>query len=139
MYPHQDITHKIISAAIEVHKNLGPGLLESVYSTCLGLEFESLGLRFEKEIDIPLTYKNRRIDRFLRLDYLVENEVVLELKSLEAVLPLHEAQLLTYLKLTGKQIGLLINFNVPLLKNGIYRRILGANVKSGEKASVLTT
>jgi len=128
MYPCQDLTRKIISAAIEVHKNLGPGLLEAAYSVCLGLEFESAGLRFEKELDIPLMYKNRRIDRFLRLDYLVENEVVLELKSIETVLPLHEAQLLTYLKLTSKQVGLLINFNVPLLKNGIYRRVLGANI-----------
>jgi GxxExxY protein len=125
MYPFQDLTHKIISAAIEVHKNLGPGLLEAVYSTCLALEFESIGLRFEKELDIPLIYKNRKIDRFLRLDFVVENEVVLELKSLVTVLPLHEAQLVTYLRLTGKQVGLLINFNVPLLKNGIYRRILG--------------
>jgi GxxExxY protein len=128
MYPHQDLTHKIISAAIEVHKNLGPGLLETVYSICLGLELEFIGLRFEKEVDIQLMYKNRRIDRLLRVDYIVENEVVLELKSLETILPLHEAQLLTYLKLTGKQVGLLINFNVPLLKNGIYRRILGTNV-----------
>lgn len=128
MYPSQDLTHKIISAAIEVHKNLGPGLLESVYNTCLALEFESIGLRFTKEQDIPLIYKNCKIDRFLRLDFLVENEVVLELKSLEKVLPLHEAQLLTYLRLTGKQIGLLINFNVPLLKNGIYRRVLGGTV-----------
>jgi GxxExxY protein len=78
MYPHQDLTHKIISAAIEVHKNLGPGLLETVYSICLGLELEFIGLRFEKEVDIQLMYKNRRIDRLLRVDYIVENEVVLE-------------------------------------------------------------
>jgi GxxExxY protein len=90
-------------------------------------------LRFQKELEIPLIYKTRRIDRFLRLDYLVENQVVLELKSLEKVLPLHEAQLLTYLKLTGKQVGLLINFNVPLLKNGIYRRILGVNIASSQE------
>lgn len=128
MYPSQDLTSKIIAAAIEVHKYLGPGLLEAAYSTCLALELQSVGLRFQKELDIPLIYKNHRIDRFLRLDYLIENEVVLELKSLETVLPLHEAQLLTYLKLTGKQVGLLINFNVPLLKNGIYRRVLGANI-----------
>ena len=132
MYPSQDLTHKIISAAIEVHKNLGPGLLEAVYSTCLALEFESVGLCFEKELDIPLIYKNRKIDRFLRLDFVVENEVVLELKSLETVLPLHEAQLVTYLKLTGKQVGLLINFNDPLLKNGIYRRILGTTVTANQ-------
>ena len=125
MYPHQDLTRRIIAAAIEVHRNLGPGLLEAVYVTCLGFELEDAGLRFARELDVPLLYKNRLTDRFLRLDFLVENEVVLELKSLETILPVHEAQLLTYLKLTGKQVGLLINFNVPLLKNGIYRRILG--------------
>ena len=124
MYPHSDLTQKIIAAAIEVHKNLGPGLLESVYLICLGLELERLGLRFRKKLDVPLIYKNKQIDRFLRLDFLVENQIILELKSTETILPVHEAQLLTYLKLTGKQIGLLINFNVPLLKNGIRRRIL---------------
>ena len=78
MYPHQDLTHKIISAAIEVHKNLGPGLLETVYSHCLGLELELRGLRFQKELNVPLYYKNRKIDRFLRFDFLVENEIVLD-------------------------------------------------------------
>ena len=124
MYPHSDLTHKIIAAAIEVHKNLGPGLLESVYRICLGWELEGWGLQFQKELDLPLIYKNRKIDRSLRLDFLVENQIILELKSTETILPVHEAQLLTYLKLTGKQIGLLINFKVPLLKNGIHRCIL---------------
>jgi GxxExxY protein len=124
MYPHSDLTHKIIAAAIEVHKNLGPGLLESIYRTCLGWELESLGLQFQREVYLPLIYKERRIDRSLRLDFLVENLIILELKSTDAILPVHEAQLLTYLKLTGKQIGLLINFKVPLLKNGIHRCIL---------------
>jgi GxxExxY protein len=127
MYPHQELTQKIISAAIEVHKNFGPGLLEAVYLNCLSLELEFHGLSFQRELEIPLLYKNRKIDRFLRLDFLVENEIILELKSLETVLPVHKAQLLTYLKLTGKQVGLLINFNVPLLKNGIYRSILTKN------------
>ena len=89
MYPYQDLTHKIISAAIEVHKNLGPGLLERVYHDCLAWELESIGLHFNREIDIPLIYKNRKMDRFLRLDYLIENEIILELKSLEMILPLH--------------------------------------------------
>jgi len=124
MYPHSDMTQQIIGAAIEVHKNLGPGLLENVYLTCLGWELETLGLRFQKELDVPLVYKRRKIDRYLRLDFLVESQVILELKSIETILPVHEAQLLTYLKLTGKQISLLINFNVPLLKNGIRRCIL---------------
>ena len=110
MYPHQDLTYRVIAAAIEVHKNLDPGLLEAVYFTCLSFELEDSGLYFEKELDIPLLYKDRITNRFLRLDFLVENKIVLELKSVETVLPVHEAQLLTYLKLTGKQIGLLINF-----------------------------
>jgi GxxExxY protein len=140
MYPHQDLTHKIISAAIEVHKNLGPGLLENVYSFCLGLELEFRGLRFQKELDVPLHYKTRKIDRFLRLDFLVEDEIVLELKSLDTIMPVHEAQLLTYLKLTGKQVGLLINFNIPLLKDGILRRILGsANVDLGARKNLIYT
>ena len=135
MYPHQDLTYRVIAAAIEVHKNLDPGLLEAVYFTCLSFELEDSGLYFEKELDIPLLYKDRITNRFLRLDFLVENKIVLELKSVETVLPVHEAQLLTYLKLTGKQIGLLINFNVPLLKNGIHRRILGdvSNCSGQEK------
>ena len=124
MYPHSDLTQKIIAAAIEVHKNLGPGLLEHVYLTCLSWELESVGLRFQKELDVPLIYKGRRINHSFRLDLLVEDLVILELKSTETILPVHEAQLLTYLKLTGKQIGLLINFNVPLLKQGIRRCIL---------------
>jgi len=98
--------------------------LENVYLICFGWELESLGLRFQKELDVPLIYKNRRVDRSLRLDLLVEDQIILEIKSTEAILPVHEAQLLTYLRLTGKQIGLLINFNVPLLKNGIRRLIL---------------
>ena len=124
MYPHSDLTQKIIGAAIEVHKNLGPGLLENVYLTCLGWELESRGLQFQRELDVPLIYKNRKIDRSLRLDILVENQIILEVKSTETILPIHEAQLLTYLKLTGKQVGLLINFNVSLLKNGIRRSVL---------------
>jgi GxxExxY protein len=128
MYPHSDLTQKIIGAAIEVHKNLGPGLLESVYLTCLGWEFENIGLHFQRELDLPLVYKNRKIDRCLRIDFLIENEIIVELKSTETVLPVHKAQLLTYLKLAGKKIGLLINFNVPLLKNGIYRCILDKGI-----------
>lgn len=126
MYLHQNLTHDIISAAMEVHKDLGPGLLESVYFACLGFELESRGLKFQTEVDVPVVYKGRKIDRSFRLDFLVEEEVILELKSLETVLPIHEAQLVTYLKMTGKQVGLLINFNVSLLKNGIHRRILSS-------------
>lgn len=139
MYLHQELTHKIIAAAIEVHKNLGPGLLEAVYQLCLGLEFESHGLKYQKEATIPLLYKNKKIDHCFRLDFLVENEIILELKSIESILPVHEAQLLTYLRLSGKQVGLLINFNVPVLKQGIHRCILSfceTNRSSNLKAQI---
>ena len=125
MYPLQDLTGKIISAAIEVHKNTGPGLLEAVYSNCLCVELELRGLSFEKQLEIPFLYKNRALGCSFRLDFLVESRVVVELKSVEKILSVHEAQLLTYLKLSGRRVGLLINFNVPLLKDGIHRRILG--------------
>ena len=124
MYPCRDLTHEIIAAAIEVHKNLGPGLLESVYLLCLQLEFDHRKIHYQKELDVPFFYRDRKIERAFRLDFLVENEVVLELKSNEGLLPVHEAQLLTYLRLTNKQVGLLINFNVSLLKTGIHRCIL---------------
>jgi len=127
MYPFQDLTHEIISSAIEVHKMLGPGLLESVYRLCLQLEFDHRKIQYRKELDIPLVYRDQKIERAFRIDFLIENEIILELKSSEGILPVHEAQLLTYLKLSGKQIGLLINFNVSLLKNGIRRCILTRN------------
>ena len=124
MYPYRELTYEIIAAAIEVHKNLGPGLLESVYSLCLQLEFDHRNIHYQKELDVALSYRDQKIERAFRFDFLVENTVILELKSNEGLLPIHEAQLLTYLKLTGKQIGLLINFNVSLLKSGIRRCIL---------------
>jgi GxxExxY protein len=130
VYLHQELTHKIIAAAIEVHKNLGPGLWEAVYQLCLELELKKQGLQYQKEVMVPLSYKSEKINHFLRLDFLVENEVVLELKSIEMILPVHEAQLLTYLRFSGKEIGLLINFNVPVLKQGIRRCILSAHEAS---------
>ncbi len=130
MYLHQELTHKIIAAAIEVHKNLGPGLLEAVYRVCLSMEFENRGLKHQKEVPIPLSYKSKKIDHCFRLDFLVEGEVIVELKAIEMVLPVHEAQLLTYLRLSGKQVGLLLNFNVPTLKTGIHRRILSSQSDS---------
>ena len=105
MYLHQDLTHRIIAAAIEVHKNLGPGLLEAVYRLCLGLELAARGLKYQTEVAVPLLYKDEKIDYCFRLDFLVENDVVLELKAVEKVLPVHEAQLLTYLRLSRKQVG----------------------------------
>jgi GxxExxY protein len=136
MYPHQDLTHKIIASAIEVHKNLGPGLLEAVYLDCLSLEFENCGLKFQKELDIPISYKGKLTSRYLRLDCLVEYRIVLEIKSVETILPVHEAQLLTYLRFSEKEIGLLINFNVAILKHGIRRRILNLGAP---REKILTT
>jgi GxxExxY protein len=132
MYLHEELTHKIIAAAIEVHKNLGPGLLEAVYLDCLGFEFENYGLQFQQELNIPISYKGKQINRYLRMDCLVENSVVLEIKSIDTILPVHEAQLLTYLRFSGKEIGLLINFNVAVLKR---RRILSLD---NSKKKILT-
>ena len=118
------ITEKIIGGAIEVHRSLGPGLLESAYQACLAREMALRGLSFEQEMPLHLEYKGLQLDCGYRLDFLVEQTVILELKTVEALLPIHEAQLLTYLKLAGIKIGLLINFNVPVLKNGIKRMAL---------------
>jgi GxxExxY protein len=118
------ITEQIIGAAIDVHRALGPGLLESAYEECLCHE---LGLRqvpFERQRPLPLSYKKVKLDCGYRLDLLVSSAVVVEIKAVEVIQPIHEAQLLTYLKLGGWKLGLLINFNVPILKEGIRRRIL---------------
>jgi GxxExxY protein len=115
------ITEAIIGAAIEVHRHLGPGLLESAYQACLARELDLQGLSFEQEKPLPLDYKGVKLDCGYRLDFLVEQSVVVELKTVEALHAIHEAQLLTYLKLTGCKIGLLINFNVPVLKQGLKR------------------
>ncbi|NMB81075.1 MAG: GxxExxY protein [Ignavibacteria bacterium] len=119
-----DITGEVIGAAIEVHKHLGPGMLESAYEECLCYELSVRGLKFEKQKPIPVVYKEIKLECGYRADLLVENEVVVELKSQDAILPVHEAQILTYLKFANKKIGLLINFNVPVLKNGIRRFVL---------------
>ena len=117
------ITHAAIGAAIEVHRHLGPGLLESAYDECLSREMTIRSIPFERQYPLPVEYKGVRLDCGYRLDYLVAKEVVLELKSVETILPVHEAQLLTYLQLGGWQVGLLINFNVEILKNGIIRKV----------------
>jgi len=119
------ITEAIIGAAIEVHRALGPGLLESAYEECLCRE---LGLRhvpFERQRQLPIEYKGLQLDCGYRLDLLVAGEVVVEVKAVETLLPIHEAQVLTYLRLGGWRVGLLINFNVPVLKQGIRRLVLG--------------
>jgi GxxExxY protein len=123
-YPEKDLTEKIIAAAIEVHKALGPGLLESVYEVCLAREFSLREIKFEKEKEIPIEYKGIKLDAGYRLDFLVEHKVVVELKTVDEINSSHEAQLLTYLRATGCRVGLLINFNVDALKNGIKRRVL---------------
>jgi GxxExxY protein len=118
------ITQEIVGAAIEVHKALGPGLLESAYEECLCFELKERRLAFRRQVDLPIVYKGIKLECGYRLDLVVEQRVLLELKCVERVLPIHEAQLLTYLRLSGVRLGLLINFNVPVLKHGIVRRIL---------------
>ncbi len=112
---------RIIGAAIAVHRELGPGLLESVYETCLTRELDLAGLRWQRQVALPIHYKGERLDGGLRLDLLVENSVVLEVKAVETLLPLHEAQLLTYLRITAKRLGYILNFNVPVMRLGIRR------------------
>ncbi len=117
-------TSPIIGGAIEVHRQLGPGLLESAYEECLCYELRLRELQFRRQVDLPVFYKGLRLDCGYKIDLIVEDEVVLELKAVEKLLPIHEAQLLTYLRLANKRVGLLINFNVPLLSQGIVRRVL---------------
>ena len=119
------ISDKIIGAAIEVHKELGPGLLESVYEACLYHELKKQGVFVDCQVDLPIIYKGEITNKTYRIDMLVENCVIVELKSVDTVNPIHEAQLLTYMKLLNINLGLLINFNVDILKKGIKRRILG--------------
>ncbi len=119
------ITGKIIGAAIEVHRHLGPGLLESAYEQCLCRELNLRGVPFECQVQLPVDYKGLRLDCGYRLDLLVAQQVVVEIKAVEALLPVHEAQVLTYLRLGGWKAGLLINFNVPVLTKGVRRLVLG--------------
>ncbi len=129
----QELTSKIIAAAIEVHKHLGPGLLEIAYQTCLAAELEDLKLQYQREVAVPLTYKGRKLDCGFRVDFLIESAVILELKSVETLLPVHESQILSYLRFMDKRVGLLLNFNEPILKKGIRRFVMG---EKGESASL---
>jgi len=124
MSTYNQITEKIIGAAIEVHRKLGPGLLESAYQECLGREMLLRSIPFEREVPVPVVYKDVHLECGYRLDFLVDRSVVVEIKAVEVMPPVYEAQLLTYLRLGGWQIGLLINFNVTLLREGIRRRVL---------------
>ena len=119
-----DLTGEVIGAAIEVHRILGPGLLESIYEECLCIEFEKRKIPYQRQKEIPIEYKGTKLDSAHRLDIIVSNNLIVELKACDSIQPVHEAQVLTYLKLTGIKVGLLINFNVPLLKEGIKRFIL---------------
>jgi GxxExxY protein len=121
---HEQITERIIGAAIEVHRALGPGLLESAYEACLCHQLTAAGVAFRRQIELPIEFNGLHVESGYRLDLLVEDRVIVELKSIESLLPIHEAQLLTYLKLSRKRVGLLINFNVTILKDGIRRRIV---------------
>ena len=122
---YNSLTERIIKCAIEVHKELGPGLMESVYEVCLKKVIADDGLNVKSQVIVPVHFRGEILDKEFVIDLLVEDEIVLELKSVEVILPVHEAQLVTYLKLSGKKLGLLINFNVALLKDGIRRRING--------------
>jgi GxxExxY protein len=115
------LTDKIIGAAIEVHRHLGPGLLEAVYEECLCYELSQMGLKFQRQVHLPINYKGIKFESAYRMDLVVEDAIVIEIKATEELLPIHAAQLLTYLKSSNKRAGLLINFNVPILKNGLKR------------------
>ena len=120
----KELTGEIIGAAIEVHKNLGPGLLESVYEKCLSKELAIRNIKHESQKMLPVEYKGIKIDSSYRIDIVVDNKALIELKAVDEVKEIHKAQLLTYLKLTRVKVGLLINFNVPSLKDGIHRFVV---------------
>ncbi|MCB9978615.1 MAG: GxxExxY protein [Rhodospirillales bacterium] len=125
----RDLTTPVIGAAIEVHKTLGPGLLESVYETCLFYEIEQTGLQVEKQVALPVRYKHVQIEQGFRIDLWINRRVIVELKACEKILPVHKAQLITYMRLSETPIGLLINFNEKLLKDGIARVALAESVR----------
>jgi len=124
MNDYDELSGKVIGCAIEVHRNLGPGLLESAYERCLSFELLKGNIHHYVQKELPINYKNIKLDCGYRVDLMIEDKLIIELKSVETVLPIHEAQLLTYMKLAGIKTGLLINFNVTLLKNGIKRFVL---------------
>ncbi|MBI2838741.1 MAG: GxxExxY protein [Acidobacteria bacterium] len=132
----KELTERIIGAAIEVHRTIGPGLLESAYEECLAHELRLHGLEFERQVPLPVNYKGVKLDSGYRLDFLVGKFVVVELKAVDALQPIHEAQLLTYLKLGGWTLGLLLNFNVPVLKDGFKRLVLNYKDISASSASL---
>ena len=120
------VTERVIGLAIEVHRSLGPGLLESAYEECLAYELAQHQIRFQRQVPLPIVYKAVQLECGYRIDFVIDEWLIVELKTVEKLLPIHEAQLLTYLKLTGLKVGLLMNFNVPVLKDGIRRMVLNA-------------
>lgn len=124
-YQYNELTQKIIECCIEVHKELGPGLMESVYEVCCIKVMKDAGLKVESQVLLPVIFKGEKLEKEFIIDLLINDSVIIELKSVETILQVHEAQLVTYLKLADKKLGLLINFNVTILKNGIRRRING--------------
>jgi GxxExxY protein len=119
-----ELSKKIIGCAIDVHKRLGPGLLESAYEKCLSFELKNAGIRHDVQKELPVEYKGMKLDCGYRTDIIIADEIIIELKTVDKILPIHEAQLLTYMKLSGIKTGLLINFNVCLLKDGVKRLVL---------------
>jgi len=120
---HNRVSGLVVDSAIAVHRKLGPGLLESVYERCLDIELAKRELKVARQIALPIHYDGQRIDAALRIDLLVDDKVIVEFKAVEQLLPIHEAQLLTYLRLSGRHLGLLINFNVPQLRHGLKRLV----------------
>ena len=118
---YEELAKQIFLASLEVHKIMGPGLLESVYEMCLLREFQLRNIFVESQVSIPLTFKGFELSKEYKIDILVENEIIIELKAVETLLPVHEAQIISYLKLADKRMGFLINFNVPIIKNGLRR------------------
>lgn len=119
-----ELTERVIGLAIKLHRRLGPGLLESVYEECLCFEFEQAGIAYQRQVPVPVVYESITLEAAFRADIIVEQDLILEIKAVEKLLPVHEAQLLTYLKMSGYRIGLLLNFNTALLKDGLRRFVM---------------
>ena len=128
----QELSHAIITAAMQVHSELGPGLLESTYQACLQHELLRSGFRSATQVGLPVVYRGVKLELGYRIDLLVEHRVIVEIKSVEAISPVHQAQVISYLKLSGKSVGLLINFNVAHLKDGIRRFVNGSGWREGQ-------
>ncbi len=133
---YEDITGRIIDGALKIHTALGPGLLESTYDACLQYQFNVSNLHYEHQVRLPVVYRGMQLDAAYRIDFLVENRVIVELKAVKELLPLHTAQVLSYLKLSGRKVGLLINFNVPHLQQGIHRLVNGYADEKLDRPSV---